>query len=63
MLYKMNYSVTVFRFVEGLSFTLGFGLVFDEQEEKRPFWAADNYINKVLNCKIDIILFLNTMNF
>lgn len=37
MLYKMNYSVTVFRFVEGLSFTLGFGLVFDEQEEKRPF--------------------------
>lgn len=33
----MNYSVTIFRFVEGLSFTLGFVLVFDEQEEKRPF--------------------------
>lgn len=43
---KVNYSVTIFRFVEGFkrkqkSFGFWFGLVFGGQEEERVFGVAN----------------------
>lgn len=58
----MNFSMMIFGFVEGFSFLLGFVLLPDKQEEKRPFWAAENAKTKIRDYKIKIIFSLNTMN-